>query len=419
MQIFNHTYSNGLRLCYQKTESNVCAVNILFNVGSRNESKSEEGYSHFIEHLMFKSSEKFSTTEIMDKLAFYGADYNAYTSRTMTRYNFKCLSENFEKCFEIYADMICHPKYLPEEIDKERNVVIEEMKKCADDPVEVAYSTTMDNFFYENSYAHDELGSEENILSVTREQLLCYKNKHYTADNCIVSVVSCVDFEFVKDVVEKYFSSCFTKEASPKLLDSNEILPNIKTKLEIVERPDNQANVCIKIKGIRATDKNKAVADIFVSVLGGFSSSRLYKTIREELGLVYTIYAFNDANYLTGSITILFGTRPKNLSKALSKIKEVLADMGNNGITEEELAMAKNSRKSLLVFSTETAGDTAEINGTMVNLYGKVKSKEERCKNIDSVTIDAVNAFAKQVASETQITLSAVGKDLNKQKIEF
>ena len=166
------TYKNGLRLCHEKNDKNVIAINILFNVGSQNESENEQGYSHFIEHLLFKSSEKYSTIDIMDKLSYYGADFNAYTSRTVTRYIFKCLKEYFEPCFEIYSDMILNPKFDPEEIDKERNVVVEEMKKCDDDPVEVLYRTVMENYYHGNSYAHDELGTEKNIMTVSRDQLL-------------------------------------------------------------------------------------------------------------------------------------------------------------------------------------------------------------------------------------------------------
>lgn len=419
MQIFNKTYKNGLRLVHQKTDSNVTAVNILFNVGSRNESENEQGFSHFIEHLMFKSSERFTTEEIMDKLTFFGADFNAYTSKTTTRYIFKCLSENFENCFEIYSDMLLSPKLIPEEMDKERNVVVEEMKKCADDPVEVAYENVMNNYYSGSSYAHDELGKEDIIMNVSREQLLEYKNKHYTAENCIVSVVGNLDFDEVQRVVEKHFSSKLQGEKNPKLLENTELLPNITKHIDVVERPDNQANVCIKIKSERATSEKRYVADIYTTILGNSQNSRLYKTIREDLGLVYTIYAFNDSNYLSGSIVIFFGTRPKNIEKTVIKIKQIIKEMGSVGISEEELQRAKNWRKSVLEFHAETAGATAESNGTMINYYGNVVSKEERGKLIQSVTLDDVNEFAKQIASEANFSLTAVGKNIKADTIVF
>lgn len=407
------TYKNGLRLCHEKNDKNVIAINILFNVGSQNESENEQGYSHFIEHLLFKSSEKYSTIDIMDKLSYYGADFNAYTSRTVTRYIFKCLKENFEPCFEIYSDMILNPKFDPDEIDKERNVVVEEMKKCDDDPVEVLYRTVMENYYYGNSYAHDELGTEKNIMTVSKEQLLEYKNKHYTANNCIVSVAGNIEFDELDKIIEKYFVSNFKSAGEPYSLKKQEIVPNIKEKYAIVERDDNQANVCIHIASVPSFSDKKYIADVYTSILGNSQNSRLYKIIREELGLVYTVYAFADNVSVTGGIFIMLGTRPKNVKKAVSEIKKIILDFAKNGATEEELERVKNLKKSVIEFNGETNSDTAEANGSMLHLHGNCKTIEERKQNYSAVTISAVNEFAKVIANEDRFNVVAVGKNLN------
>ena len=148
------TYKNGLRLVFEKNEKSVASVNIMFNVGSQNEEKHQEGFSHFIEHLIFKGTKDMNALDIMDKLTFYGADFNAYTSKTMTKFVFKCLAENFEKCFEIYTDMLVNAEFDKTELDRERQVVIEEMKRCDDEPTEVMYKKVMDNYFAGLSYAH-------------------------------------------------------------------------------------------------------------------------------------------------------------------------------------------------------------------------------------------------------------------------
>lgn len=406
------TYENGLRLCHEKNDKNVIAVNILFNVGSSNEKDSEQGYSHFIEHLMFKSSEKFSTSEIMDKLAFYGADFNAYTSRTVTRYVFKCLKENFEPCFEIYSDMIINPKFDEEEIDKERNVVIEEMKKCDDDPNDVLYKNVMENYYHGHSIAHDELGTEEIISNVSRMQLLEYKNKYYKANNCLISVVGNIDFDELDKIIVKYFTSNFNEKSLPYKIDKKEIDANVSNKYAIVEKQDNQANVCVHIKSVSALSSEKYIADIYTSILGNSQNSRLYKTIREELGLVYSIYAFSDSFANTGGIFIVFGTRPKNLKKAISKIKEIILELAREGVSSEELERVKNLKKSSLEFNAETNSDIAEINGSLVHLFGEHKTIEERKQKIDCVTISQVNDFAKRIADEKMFNVVAVGKNL-------
>lgn len=412
------TYKNGLRLCHEKNNKNVLAVNILFNVGSWNECESEQGYSHFIEHLLFKSSQKYSTLEIMDKLSYYGADFNAYTSRTVTRYIFKCLKENFESCFEIYSDMIINPKFDAEEIDKERGVVIEEMKKCDDDPVEVLYRTVMDNYYNGLSYAHDELGTEEIISNVTREQLLGYKNKHYTANNCIISVAGNIEFDELDKIIEKYFVSKFDGKCEPYKVDCTEIQPNISKKYDIVERDDNQVNVCVHVKSVSALSDEKYVSDLYASILGNSQNSRLYKVIREELGLVYSVYAFSDMVPMTGGIFIMLGTRPKNVKKAISEIKRIIVELAENGAKEEELERAKNLKKSNIEFSTETNSDIAESNGSMIHLFEKCQTTAERKQKFDNVTLEMVNEFAKRIASEETFNIVAVGKGVDENALK-
>ena len=413
MKIYTKTYENGLRLILEKNNKNVIASNIMFFVGSSNETEREEGYSHFIEHLVFKSSNKFTTEEIMDKLTLYGADFNAYTSKTSTRFIFKCIAENFENCFEIYSDMLLHPKFLPEEMDKERNVVIEEMKKYEDDPSEVMYQKTVQNYFEGTPLAHDILGTEEIISNVTREQLLEYKSRFYNAENAIISVVGNIDFEELDRIVTKYFSNDFNYVATPKMIDFSPVSIKIKQKYNIVARDDSQANVCIHIKSVAYSSRQKYIASLYTSILGNSQNSRLYKTIREEMGLVYTIYAYQDTQAKNGEIFIAFGTRPKNVQQAIFEIRRIVDEIAEKGITEEELLRAKNWKKSCIEFSSETNQDLAEANGSFMLYENKHISVSQRKSKYDSVKVEDINKFAKKIASEKTFNVVGVGKNLN------
>lgn len=413
MKIYTKTYENGLRLILEKNNKNVIASNIMFFVGSSNETEKEEGYSHFIEHLVFKSSNKFTTEEIMDKLTLYGADFNAYTSKTSTRFIFKCIAENFENCFEIYSDMLLHPKFLPEEMDKERNVVIEEMKKYEDDPSEVMYQKTVQNYFEGTSLAHDILGTEEIISNVTREQLLEYKSRFYKSENAIISVAGNIDFEELDRIVTKYFSSDFNYVATPKMIDFSPVSIKIKQKYNIVARDDSQANVCILIKSVAYSSRQKYIASLYTSILGNSQNSRLYKTIREEMGLVYTIYAYQDTQAKNGEIFIAFGTRPKNVQQAIFEIRRIVDEIAERGITEEELLRAKNWKKSCIEFSSETNQDLAEANGSFMLYENKHISVSQRKSKYDSVKVEDINKFAKKIASEKTFNVVGVGKNLN------
>lgn len=418
MTEFSKTYKNGLRLFLSKNEKDVIGISILFFVGSQNENKQQEGYSHFIEHLMFKSSEKNTTEQIADKLTLFGADYNAYTSKTTTRYTFKCLKENFKNCFEIYADMLVAPKFDEEEINKERGVVVEEMKKCADEPVQVMYERVMKNYFGEHPFAHDELGTEQIIMNVSRKELLDYKNKFYRPENCVISVAGNIDFAELDAIVWDFFASKFEYDAKPYSVDFSDFRHEIVQKYDIVSREDNQANVCVHINSVKCISENKYVADIYTSILGNSQNSRLFKLIREELGLVYSIYAFNDAGANSGEIFIIFGTRPKNIKKALSEIRRVVDELAKNGATEDELLRAKNFKKSCVVYGSETNSDVADINATCIHLYGKPLSVSERKERFENVTLEQVNKFAKTIASEQKFNVVAVGKNLKIEDIK-
>ena len=408
--IYTKTYKNGLRLIHEKNNKNVVSLNMMFNVGSQNETKSEEGYSHFIEHMIFKGTKNINSFEIMDKLTFLGADYNAFTSKIATKFVFKCLAENFEKCFEIYADILVNAEFDSTELDRERQVVIEEMKRCDDEPTEVMYKRAMDNYFAGLPYAHDELGDEKIIESVTREQLLEYKNRFYKPENCVISVVGNIDFEELDKIVEKYFASKFDYDAVPNKFDFEPYKINISKRYDIVERDDNQANVCVVIKSVSSNDEQKFACDLYTSILGSSQNSRLFKVIREKLGLVYTIFAYNEMSGKAGELLIVFGTRPKNVKKAMVEIKKTILDFAEHGATEEEHTRAKNWKKSCLAFGTETNGDLAEINGTIFNVFNKVFDSKDRLQKTESVTLEQVNEFAKRIANENVLNVVAVGK---------
>lgn len=412
MKHFQKTYDNGLRLILEKNDRPITAVNIMFFVGSQNEEKHEEGYAHFIEHMIFKSSENYSTNESMDKFAMLGADYNAYTSKTVTRFVFKCINENFEEMFRVYSDLILKSKFQQDELDKEREVVVEEMKKCQDDPVEIMYEEAVDNFYFGNKYAHDALGTEENILNVTREQLLSFKNKYYRADNCIISVVGNIDFDKLDKIVSKWFSNNFKENREPYKVDFSRIEPNIKDNYKIITRDDKQANVCILIKAPNYASEQKYIADIYASILGNTQNSKLFKKIREELGLVYHIYASCEVGARIGEVVIVFGTRPKNVKKAICEIKNILNELAEKGITEEELEYAKIWKKSITLYSEENSSQIASLNASMVHYHDRPLSSKERMEHYDKIKTKDVCEFAKQIANEEKFAVVAVGSDL-------
>lgn len=418
MKYFQKTYDNGLRLILEKNDRPVTAACIMFFVGSQNETKSEEGYAHFIEHMAFKSSEKFSTEEAMDKLTMLGADYNAFTSKTVTRYVFKCLAENFEETFELYSDLVLRSKFDKNELDKERDVIIEEMKKYQDDPVELMYEKAVENFYEGTTYAHDALGNEKVVGNATREKLLAFKNRFYNAHNCIISVTGNIDFDKLDKIVTRYFANTISGDGKPYEVDFSLLKPNIKNNYKIITRNDEQANVCISVKSVSYASDKKYIADIYASILGNSQNSRLFKRIREDLGLVYTIYAINEIGARVGEIDIVFGTRPKNVKKALFEIRAIIEKLASDGVSDDEVQRAINLKKSCTLYALESSSEIADINASMVHYHGKPLSQAERMKNYDKVTAKDINEFARQIANESSFAVVAVGNGLKSDDLE-
>ena len=418
MKYFQKTYDNGLRLILEKNDRPITAVNIMFFVGSQNEEKDEEGYAHFIEHMTFKSSENYSTDESMDKFAMLGADYNAYTSKTVTRFVFKCINENFEELFKVYSDLILRSKFNQDELDKERQVIVEEMKRSQDDPIEIMYEDAVNNFYYGNKYAHDALGTEENILSATKEKLLNFKNKFYRANNCVISVIGNISLEKLDEIVSRYFADYFNEKSEPYKVDFSQIEPNIKENYKIITRDDKQANVCIMLKAPNYASEQKYIADIYASILGNTQNSKLFKRIREELGLVYNIYASCEVGARIGEIVIAFGTRPSNVKKALAEIRKIINELAEEGITENELEYAKTWKKSITLYSEESSSRIADLNASMVHYHGKPLSAKERMEGYDKIKVQDVFDFAKQVANEKQFAVVAIGKGIKKNDLK-
>jgi len=418
MKYYQKTYDNGLRIILEQNDRPVAAASIMFFVGSQNETKNEEGYAHFIEHMIFKSSQNYNTEQTMDTLASLGADYNAYTSKTVTRFVFKCLKDKFEPTFRLFSDLLLRPKFDENELDKEREVVVEEMKKCQDDPFEIMCEQSVENFYSGTSYAHEVLGREEIIENVTREQLLKFKNKFYQANNCIISVVGNIDFDELDKIVTKYFANEIKGSGKPYQVDFSPINPNIKDNYKIITRNDEQANVCITIKSVPYSSDKKYIADIYASILGNSQNSRLFKKVREQLGLVYSIYAMCELGARVGEIDIIFATRPKNIKKAIEAIKEEIQKLDDEGISEDEVLRTVNFKKSCTLYALENSSEIADLNASMMHYHGKPIHQEERMRNYDKVTSKDVSMFAKQIAEEQLFAVVAVGKGLKEEDLK-
>lgn len=411
------TLKNGMQLVVDENNSPITSFGLLVKVGSFNENKDEEGVSHFIEHLMFKSTKNNSVEEIATKTAFLGTEANAYTSNTHTLYHFKSLTENFEKSLEIYADMLQNGIFNPREVNSEREVVLEEMSRAMDNPISVLFDKTNEALYSGTCYAHPVLGNEEVIKNISIEKIKNYIAKHYTPNNMVVSVSGGITMEQAEELIIKYFPNYFKEEHGVKQIDRTPVDIVVGDKYIVSFKDDNQVNIMVSIKGKNMFDKDHYIQTLYATILGGDMSSRLFLTLREKMGLAYSVSAFADAEINFGTVRMYIGTSKDKVSKALIGMRKIMLDMAKNGATELELQKAKNQIKAELMFGNETGENIMMSNATKLSTKGEILSNIELLDKIDSITVEDINRFAKEIFIQNEFVVCAVGKDIKKEDL--
>ena len=416
--IITMTCPSGARVVLEKDE-NAPYVAFSFNVfkGAGAETPENFGVAHFLEHMMFKSSQKYNVLEIGEKMESLGAEMNASTSSDITEYHFRCLPESFAGCAEIFGDMLSNPLFLEEEFNSEKNVILEEINASQDNPSRVAFLGThvamMSNFV---PHAHAVLGEKEDVQKLTPNHLREYMNKHYLGSNITFSVVGNLELLDVTKVLRQHFGKYFGGKG---LLETKEkfVSPIPQKQVVAIPRDIQQVKLYIGFAGPDAKEEERFVAQIFDRVFGHGFSSRLYVNIRESKGLAYTISSFYYSMHKFGYILVGAGISPKNLETAKKEIFKTLNDMAQNGITEEEFNRAKMTFKSQKAFDKDEREEVCQKNAEEDYLYGHVLTDEEVTAKIDAITKEDIQKFAQKLL-RSRITISACGPNIKEEELE-
>lgn len=391
MVFFNKTtLKNGLRILCEERESDISTIMFAVPYGAMYEEKEEKGIAHFIEHLCFKGTEKRNTKEIAKTLEKYGGELNAFTHEEMTAYHVKIPNEFLEIAIDVLSDVFFNPIFPKEEIEKERNVILEEIKMYYDNPRAHCYEKIKENLFSE-PYGLFTAGSEESLIKIDREKLLKKHRTIYCPENCILCVVGGNKFEDVVNISNKYISSIERK--GEKLRD----ISIEKRKRNNYENRNNlsQANLCLGIHFPSFSNELRYSAEIFNMILGVGMSSKLFSEVREKRGLVYGIRSELDLGRNYGYMVIWAGCDKKNISEVIKISKEEFEKMKD--INEQELEDAKiqliGSRKVHNSGLNEVAINLImeEFNSNAKNYYeyekkiNNVKREEIKklCTNLD------------------------------------
>ncbi len=390
-----HTCKNGLRIVLEGIPTvRSVTIGIWIRAGSRNETKENNGISHFLEHMFFKGTDKKNAKEIAEAFDAIGGQINAFTSKEYTCYYVKVLDTHKEFAVDLLADMFFHSKFDPEEIEKEKNVVLEEIKMSEDTPDDIVHDLLAEASYGDHPLGYPILGIDNTLKSFTAEDLHQYKEKHYRPDNIVISVAGNVDKTFITHV-ESLFDQ-FTETNQTSSIDKSIFIPKQLTRKKETE----QAHLCIGYPGLPVDASNIFSLVVINNVLGGSMSSRLFQEIREQRGLAYSVFSYHSSFIDDGLLTIYAGTGKEYLSVLQETIHQTITSLIQDGLTDKELKNSKEQLKGNLVLGLESTNSRMSRNGKNELLLGRHRSIDELIAEIDEVNMESANQLIQQIFNQ-------------------
>lgn len=381
---FYKQFNNGLKLVINKMDALMSvSLGVLVKTGSINEEKEENGISHFIEHTMFKGTTSRTAFDISDGIDSIGAQINAFTSKEITCYYTKSTSEHLEKCIEILSDIFFDSKFDEEELEKEKGVVIEEINMTEDAPEDLCLDLLAKGYYGDEGLGKTILGPIENIKKFSKKDIYSYMDKYYTADNVVISLAGNVDVEKTVKYIEDYFANRFSRLVSAKQYTGTKTY----TQNLVKEKNIEQSHIAFCMPAFPILDKKADVFSLVNMVLGGGMSSRLFQTVREKLGLAYSVYSYPSSYKGSGAVEIYAGVNAKKCQSAMDAIIDEVKLLKKDGITDKEFARGKEQLKSALIMSKENTSSQMLLYGKHLLFSGQELDFENRINEISKLTL--------------------------------
>lgn len=377
---------NGIRLIVKQMSGLMSvSMGIIVGTGAAVESDREDGISHFIEHMMFKGTENRTAFQISDAMDAIGAQVNAFTGKDITCYYAKSTSNHAAEAFGILSDLFLHSVFPEDEMKREKGVVVEEISMNEDTPDDLCLDLLSRAFFGGENYGRNILGSKKNVRGFTREDIFAYMGDRYTADNVVISMAGNISVELAEELAEKYFASLPASSA-----DKRELCVTLKSENLHRKKDIEQVHVAIAYPSMKRYEPLCDATQIMNAVLGGSMSSRLFQTVREELGLAYTVYSYVTAYEKSGALTVYAGVNADNYMQSVEAIYTCIEGLKKKNLTEEEFRRGKEQLLSSLVFAQESTSSQMLLYGKELIYSGKIYDFEDRVGKLNAVTLGNV-----------------------------
>jgi predicted Zn-dependent peptidase len=380
------------------------ALGLWVRTGSRDETPEQAGVSHFLEHMLFKGTERHSGIEISEIFDGLGAAVNAATGKETTHLHARFLDEHTEDAFALLAEMLLGPTYA--EVDSEREVVLEEIAMYDDEPMDRVHDFLADAVFGEHPLGRRVLGEAEVISSIPVPDIGAYHDSHYVAPKLVVSAAGHLDHEEICELARRFVAA--PEAEGPGV---NGAKAPTEPRLRFHEKDTEQYHVCFGAPGITREDERRFALAVLDSIYGGSTSSRLFTEVREKRGLAYSVGSYNDQYTDLGLVATYVGTREENVEQACEVIATELRRLRAEPVSGEELARAKEHVKGRLVLSSESTGTRMARIARSVMFGTPLYSLDEMLEKVEAVSTEDVTELSEQLYDPRHLSAACVGRN--------
>jgi len=396
------TLDSGVRVVTEAMPSvRSIALGFWVRTGSRDEGHEQAGLSHFLEHLLFKGTERFTSLEIDETFDGMGAEVNAGTGKETTSVYSRFLDGHLERAFDVLQDMFLRPAY--PDIDSERQVVIEEIAMYEDEPQDKVHDVLAGAIFGDHPLGRPIIGRADVISSVPVPDIAAWHDGRYVPGNIVVAAAGNLDHERIVELVGGAVGDAVTVPAKPG--GPNGAAPGLR----FFAKDTEQYHLCLGGPGLPRGDDRRFALRVLDTIVGGSTSSRLFQEVREKRGLAYAVYSYASHFADSGQVALYVGTRPDNVRAAMEVIGSELRRLMEDGITPEELERARENVKGRTVLSMESTLARMNRLGSSVLMDLPALSVDELLAELDAVTLDGVNALARELWAVDRLSAAGVG----------
>ncbi len=398
---------NGVRIVTENiTYVQSVALGIWVGVGARDEADDVRGISHVIEHMLFKGTPTRTAQQIADQIDSVGGDINAFTSKENTCYYVRMLSEHVPLAVDVLSDLFLNSVIDSEELAREQNVILEEIKRRNDEPDDLVHDLFTETLWPGHVLGKSVIGTPETVAAMKSDTLKGYMAKRYTPDSIVISAAGNLNHDEIVEMVRERFGHLSGTRAGWRLPDTT---PAFTPGTAYVEKAIEQVNLVLGTRGYAQLDDDKYKLSILDNVLGGSMSSRLFQEVREKRGLAYSIGSYSQSFREGGYFAVYSGSGPATAGQVIDLVKAEFANVRKNNITAAELDRAKNQFRGGVVMGQESMNSRMTRMGRNELVYDRVIPIEETMDKINAVSLDDVAGVAEYLFSSDEYAMATVG----------